>query len=117
MPERDEPPPPKRPQRPKPKPIDGSAYGASSSESGGNYDWAGPTSANVEGEPADEEVDEALEEAGGDTRPCEFCGKPIDVGQAWMRADEEGAELRAHAECLYRQEPKAAEHREWQPGS
>lgn len=61
MPEGDDPQPPKRVQ---PKPIDGSAFGASSSESGGNYDWAGPTSANVEGEPADEEVDEALEEFG-----------------------------------------------------
>lgn len=48
---------------------------------------------------------------------CAFCGQPIDVGQAWMRADEEGAELRAHAECLYREEPTAAEHREWLPGS
>lgn len=64
MPERDEPAPPKRL---KPKPIDGSVYGASSSESGGNYDSAGPTSANVEGEPADEEVDEALEETAEET--------------------------------------------------
>lgn len=35
------------------EPIDGSAYGASSAESGGNYDLAGPTAANVEGEPMD----------------------------------------------------------------
>jgi hypothetical protein len=66
MPEGDDPQPAKRVT---PKPIDGSAYGASSSESGGNYDWAGPTSANVEGEPSDEEVDEALEEFDGDTNP------------------------------------------------
>jgi hypothetical protein len=62
MRDRDAPPPPKR-AKPRPKRIDGSAYGASSSESGGNYDSAGPTAANVEGEPADEDVDEALEEA------------------------------------------------------
>ena len=33
--------------------LQGSAYGASSSESGGNYDLAGPTAANTEGEPMD----------------------------------------------------------------
>jgi hypothetical protein len=39
--------------------IDGGAYAASSSESGGDYDDAGPTIANIEGEPVDtdEEVD------------------------------------------------------------
>ena len=58
-----------------------------------------------------------LDESSGEARACEFCGQPIDVGQAWMSADEQGAELRAHAECLYRQEPTAAEHREWRPGS
>jgi ribosomal protein L24E len=35
---------------------------------------------------------------------CRFCGDPIDVGQAWMRADLEGAEVRAHSACLYREE-------------
>lgn len=40
-------------------PLEGGAYGASSAESGGNYDDAGPTAANVGGEPvdADEETD------------------------------------------------------------
>jgi len=33
--------------------LAGSSYGASSSESGGNYDLAGPTTANTEGEPMD----------------------------------------------------------------
>lgn len=33
------------------EPMEGDAYGASSSESGGNYDTAGPTRANVAGEP------------------------------------------------------------------
>ena len=39
--------------------IDGGAYAASSSESGGDYDDAGPTIANIKGEPADadEEID------------------------------------------------------------
>jgi hypothetical protein len=35
--------------------IESTAYGASSSESGGNYDNAGPTAANVQGEPMDAE--------------------------------------------------------------
>lgn len=37
------------------EPMSGSAYGASSAESGGNYDQAGPTTANVEGEPMDDD--------------------------------------------------------------
>jgi hypothetical protein len=39
-------------------PMEGGAYGASSAESGGNYDNAGPTAANIDGEPmdADEET-------------------------------------------------------------
>jgi hypothetical protein len=39
--------------------IDGSTYAASSSESGGDYDDAGPTIANIQDEPmnADEETD------------------------------------------------------------
>jgi hypothetical protein len=35
---------------------------------------------------------------------CVLCGDVIDVGQAWMEADQEGARVRAHAECLYRDE-------------
>ena len=35
------------------QPIESTAYGASSAESGGNYDQAGPTAANIEGEPMD----------------------------------------------------------------
>jgi hypothetical protein len=37
------------------EPMEGDAYGASSAESGGNYDDEGPTSANIEGEPMDAE--------------------------------------------------------------
>jgi hypothetical protein len=32
--------------------------GVSSAESGGNYDWAGPTAANLEGEPVVEDHDD-----------------------------------------------------------
>jgi hypothetical protein len=35
------------------EPMEGTAYGASSAESGGNYDQAGPTTANIEGETMD----------------------------------------------------------------
>ncbi len=37
------------------EPMEGDVYGASSAESGGNYDGAGPTVANIEGEPMDAE--------------------------------------------------------------
>lgn len=44
-----------------------------------------------------------------DERPiCERCDKPIDVGEAWMEADRDGSPVRAHAACLYRDEPGAA---------
>jgi len=51
----------------------------------------------------------------GEQKTCELCGDPIDVGQAWMVADQEGPELRAHAGCVYGDEAKAGEHRSWQP--
>jgi hypothetical protein len=51
----------------------------------------------------------------GQQKTCELCGDPIDVGQAWMVADQEGAELRAHAGCVYGDEAKAGEHRSWEP--
>jgi hypothetical protein len=49
----------RRPRDDDERTIDGGAYAASSSESGGDYDDAGPTIANAEGEPmdADEETD------------------------------------------------------------
>lgn len=45
---------------------------------------------------------------------CAICGKVIDVGQAWMEADMEGAHRYAHAECLYRDgtDPREAG---WEP--
>ena len=35
---------------------------------------------------------------------CALCGDVIDVGQAWMESDREGARIRAHAGCVYRDE-------------
>jgi len=52
-----------------------------------------------------------MESPGG----CELCGQPIDVGEAWMTADEEGARRVAHAGCVYREEPNADEHADWVP--
>jgi hypothetical protein len=49
-----------------------------------------------------------------ESQTCALCGDPIDVGQAWMRADAEGAELRAHSGCVYRDETEAASAR-WEP--
>lgn len=40
---------------------------------------------------------------------CELCGDRIDIGEAWMAADQEGAELRAHAGCVYGDEAKPGE--------
>jgi hypothetical protein len=37
-------------------------------------------------------------------RACALCGDPIDVGEAWMEADEEGARMLAHSGCVYREE-------------
>jgi len=45
-------------------------------------------------------------------RTCAFCGKPIDIGEAWMRSDEEGAEGVAHSGCVY-SEAMALDDRAW----
>ena len=46
---------------------------------------------------------------------CALCGDEIDVGQAWMEADREGARIRAHAGCVYRDEAAAGEPTSWEP--
>ncbi len=46
---------------------------------------------------------------------CELCGDPIDIGEAWMAADQEGAELHAHAGCVYGDGAKPGEHPGWVP--
>ena len=45
-------------------------------------------------------------------RECALCGNPIDVGEAWMRSDEEGAERVAHSGCVY-SEAMSSEERAW----
>jgi len=49
-----------------------------------------------------------------DAQPCALCGEPIDVGSAWMAAEEEGPGLAAHAGCVYRDEEQASSGR-WAP--
>ena len=46
---------------------------------------------------------------------CALCGDQIDVGQAWMEADREGARIRAHAGCVYRDEPAGDGGAIWEP--
>jgi hypothetical protein len=48
-------------------------------------------------------------------RTCALCGDQIDVGQAWMRADENGAELLAHSGCVYRDETDPERAARWEP--
>jgi hypothetical protein len=49
------------------------------------------------------------------SKPCVLCGGEIDVGEAWMRADEDGAELRAHSGCVYRDQTDPARAARWEP--
>ena len=46
---------------------------------------------------------------------CALCGDEIDAGQAWMEGDREGARIRAHAGCVYRDEAAAGESATWEP--
>lgn len=46
---------------------------------------------------------------------CALCGDVIDVGQAWMEADREGARIRAHAGCVYRDEADGGGTATWEP--
>jgi hypothetical protein len=50
-----------------------------------------------------------------DSTLCALCGDEIDVGQAWMEADREGARIRAHAGCVYRDEVDSGESASWEP--
>ena|SRR5918996_4199162 len=47
---------------------------------------------------------------------CAICGDVIDVGQAWMEADEDEGRRFAHAGCVYRDEPGALPRARWRPG-
>jgi hypothetical protein len=48
-------------------------------------------------------------------RTCALCGKPIDIGEAWMRSDEEQAEAVAHSGCVYREDMDPDERAWWVP--
>jgi hypothetical protein len=48
-------------------------------------------------------------------RTCAFCGKPIDVGDAWMQSDQEGAEAVAHSGCVYGEAMDPEERAWWVP--
>ena len=50
-----------------------------------------------------------------DTTPCALCGDRIEIGQAWMEAESEGAQIRAHAGCVYRDEAGGDVGRAWEP--
>lgn len=50
-----------------------------------------------------------------DSTLCALCGDEIDVGQAWMEADHEGARIRAHAGCVYRDEADGGDGAMWEP--
>lgn len=49
-------------------------------------------------------------------RDCAYCHLPIDVGEAWMRADREGAHIAAHAGCVYTEERRHPDETPaWEP--
>ena len=50
-----------------------------------------------------------------DRTVCALCGDEIDVGQAWMESDREGARIRAHAGCVYRDEADGGNDATWEP--
>lgn len=49
-----------------------------------------------------------------DSHSCTLCGDEIGIGEAWMEADREGARIRAHAGCVYRDEAAGADA-SWEP--
>jgi hypothetical protein len=51
-----------------------------------------------------------------DDRTCALCGNPIQLGEAWMVADEEDAHQVAHAGCVYR-DGQPDDRERWSPGS
>jgi hypothetical protein len=50
-----------------------------------------------------------------DSQLCALCGDEIGIGEAWMEADREGARVRAHAGCVYRDEAAGAADPAWEP--
>jgi hypothetical protein len=49
-----------------------------------------------------------------DSQLCALCGDEIGIGEAWMETDREGARVRAHAGCVYRDEAAGADPA-WEP--
>ena len=49
------------------------------------------------------------------TQTCALCDGPIDVGEAWMRSDQEGAERVAHSGCVYSEAMEPEERAWWVP--
>jgi hypothetical protein len=48
-------------------------------------------------------------------RTCAMCGESIDVGQAWMQSDRDGAIAIAHAGCVYADAAGPGEPAWWVP--
>ncbi len=48
-------------------------------------------------------------------RTCAICDAPIDVGEAWMRSDQDGAERVAHSGCVYSEEMEPEARAWWVP--
>lgn len=46
---------------------------------------------------------------------CALCGKPIEVGEAWLVADEEEPPAVAHSGCVYAVAMNPDERRRWTP--
>ena len=49
------------------------------------------------------------------SRTCAICNRPIEMGEAWMSSDQEGAEAVAHAGCVYAARSDAEERARWTP--
>jgi hypothetical protein len=50
-----------------------------------------------------------------ESRTCALCGGSIDVGEAWMTSDQEGANGVAHSGCVYAEKMDPDERAWWVP--
>ena len=61
-------------------------------------------------------TDEPLPDRALDSdRTCHLCGNAIEAGVVWMAAEVGSTTAVAHAECVYRDEPRPGDHPAWQP--
>ena len=58
---------------------------------------------------------EAYRHQMSESQVCALCGDEIEIGHAWMRADADGVEIRAHSGCVYRDETEPESASRWQP--